>query len=603
MSSTLQAISVALGAMMPDPPADPGAITLSDQAMSDSAYDWVKGSLKTSTVLKSASTITLAPPAYLDSDHYPEDYTGSIEGVFNLSPEVNLAITDDRVISVTTNGGVIEGEYRGQVSGRVLLTPEPWRWIIQAYKLTESGSVQVPVQALADGSTGDFTIDLTSVSESYTGKWQLGILDANESYVPTGLKWPAGARYPYAEVRLYSVTDSTYFWSKVDARVGGEFFFENSTPGTKLVRLINLLTEEVLAEYVKPTGLVRSYTFAPGEQGYGTARDQQCFVYDQGLAIFAALSRNDFETASLMVRGLVLMQTIEGDRAGGFKLAVPQMSPSYGDPLYRIGSHAVAVDALLAYCSLARYYNLEVTGIARNSALLGCQFIRGALSDSPESAGLYRGGYSEYQGDILAEDAVIDWCSTEHNLDIRYVFKRAGPEFGMTPENWASYAYDLDNKIMQLLVSDDGSGFVQGINQGLKDTANPLDVNTWGSIFCSSIGAGFLARLQLSLADKFIVTEGTLRGYRPLDPDKGFPGAVATIWAEGTFGAILAAHRSNQPLLYRYLLEFIKPMQETDGSFRYATVYDQAYDIGTSKSIAGTAWAVIVVDGRELLWK
>lgn len=227
-----------------------GSLNVSDTQRSALALQWLKAQQQPSTHIAGDGSIAL-------SQVYGKSYTGPVSGTFTIGND-DANIVSDASIEITGHSSLPD-TFRGSVSGKVLTTPTAWRWIIQVYKENNGVYTQVPKQALADAVTGEFTIDLSDVTNPPAGSWAFGILDAENSYAPYGEKWPATPYYENLEVQLKLVTDGVYDWTSVPALASNSFTFDNSNTGTKLVRLVNTQTNEILAQYVPLTGLVRSY--------------------------------------------------------------------------------------------------------------------------------------------------------------------------------------------------------------------------------------------------------------------------------------------------------------------------------------------------------
>lgn len=574
------------------PSQGPAVLTTDDQARIALASSWMKNMTGTRTATVTNSTITP------DSDYNPS-YQGVVSGTFGLDGRSFSTSASISVSSPTT----VPDSYRGVISGQVLETPSPFRWIIQAYKRVNGVISQVPVQALADGTTGNFSIDLSGVDPSTQGEWMLGLLDADAGYAPYGSKWP-DAEYIGLEVQQYVITDTLYYWSTTPALTNGTFTFANSNTGSKLFRLVDTTTnpDDILAEYVKPTGLVRSYEYQVGETGYGTAVEDRSFAYDQAMAVFAAISTGDGALAKQLVNGLLQLQTQSGIHAGGFVFAGPQLSPSYTDMLYRTGAHAIATDALLAY--IETYPADADTALYKVAAESALDFMQMTLSLSGDTMGLFRGGYGLYSGtpQTFNDSYVIDWASTEHNIDAWHALMRAGRVLGNTITNYRLMADQLDTVMSQKLYNTAEHRFNQGMTASGQDVSDPLDVNSWGSIQLYASGKPELAQASLARLSLFSHTRGGIAGYSAFYDGGGYPGAVPTVWFEGSFGVALAYYKNGDYTAYRSAIDDLAAAQEVDGSFRYATDADTAYDIGVSKSVASTAWYIVATSGRNIFW-
>jgi hypothetical protein len=574
------------------PPSGDAVLTNTDISKIDAATAWLTSMTGTTTTTVTNSTIT-------PTVNHPESYQGSIDGTYNLD---GRGYATDAVISINSPV-VLTDDYRGVVNGHVLPAPEQWRWIIQAYKRVDGVINQVPVQALADGTTGDFSIDLSGISANTQGEWMFGILDANNSYSPYGSKWP-DANYVGLEVQQFVVTDSIYYWSTTSARTNGTFTFPNSNTGQKLYRLVDTTTDpdEILAEYIQPTGLIRSYLYQPGETGYGTAMENRSFVYDQAVALNAAISVGNNDLAKLLTDGLLRLQTTSGSHTGGFIFAGPQLSPSYTDPLYRTGAHAIATDALLTY--IQNYPNDPNKAAYIDAAKKALIFLNSTLSTSGATTGLYLGGFGQYSGSPQTFDPsyVIEWASTEHNIDSWHTLVRASKVLGDEVVNYTLQASNLETAIQTVLYNSSERRLNQGFNSNVPDTADPLDVNSWGAIQLYATGHIQEAQDALNRVSLFEHTVNTISGYAPFYDSPGYPGATPTIWYEGSFGVALAQYKLGNYTAYRNLLNALDDGQETDGSYRYATNPDTQYEIGSSKSVASTGWYIVATAGRDVVW-
>ena len=409
-----------------------------------------------------------------------------------------------------------------------------------------------------------------------------------------------GGVYQGVEFRQYVVADAAYYLGSAPAYTDGSFMFNSSNNGRKLIQLVDTNTDEVLAEYADVTGLVRSYAYTPGEQGYGTSIADRSFSYDQGLSLFAAMGTNDHAFAKTLVNGLLLMQTKTGPHAGGFVFSAPQLSPSEADPSYRTGSHSITTDALLAY--IQKYPDDPDIETYRSAALVALAFIERTFADSGPLEGLYRGGYGAYVGaqQIFDPTFTIEWASTEHNIDTWHTFMRAAAVLNDT--QYSTKAAALATAIMAKLYN----GAEQRLNQGLApsevDPADPLDVNSWGAIQLSGSGRHDEAIAALARVSRFENEKNGIVGYAPFYSSGGYPGATETVWYEGTFGVALAHYRLGDTAAYRAVINNSAAGQEADGSFRYATTVDAKYEIGASRSVASTAWYVLATTARDSIW-
>ena len=569
------------------------AVTTTDIATSAKALTWLKSQTQTETTITTPSS--LAP-----STEYPASYTGAIRGTFSLEG-ASYQTKNDAPLTITAPS-TVPPTYSGTVEGEVLVTPTTSRWIIQVYKKTANGYVQVPKQALADGETGAFSINLSDVVNPPEGEWAFGILDAENGYTPYGTQWPSQEYYDGLEVQQKLVTDSIYDWSSTRAYVDGTFSFPNSNTGKKLFRLVDTQSGAILAEHVQLTGLIRSYQLDSNDPAAGTAFEDRSFVYDQALALFAAISANDETLATTLVDGLLTLQETSGIHSGGFVFAASQLTPSSRDSLIRTGAHAIATDALLAY--IQKYPSGPQTAIYTESAVAALGFLDSTLSSTGTTAGLHLGGYGDYSGvgNSFNPAATISWASTEHNIDSWHTYVRAAKVLGNTSSNYTQKAAALQLAINEKLYNTAEARLNQGMTIDGPDTANPLDVNSWGAIQLYATGEQDKAFKAIEQLPAFQFTRAGVTGYAPFYDSIGYPGAVPNVWFEGSFGVALALLRVGDTTRYRTLVDNLQQAQQRDGSFVYATDPDPTYEIVDRKAVASTAWYILATTGRDSIW-
>ncbi len=567
-----------------------GILNVNDFQRSALAMHWLGNQIQTSTQTTGEGYVTT-------NQQYSKQYTGPISGTFAVDP-AKYPVVSDASIEITSPSALPDN-YSGTVTGKVLTTPTEWRWIIQVYKEVNGVYTQVPKQALADATTGEFTIDLSDVVNPPAGSWTFGILDAENSYAPYGEKWPAQTYYDGLEVQLKLVTDGIYDWDSIKAPADNTFTFPSSNTGVKMTRLVDTTTGEILAEYVPLTGLIRSYQIDEDDPAYGTAFGEETFVYDQAIGLLAAISTGDESFATRLVEGLLLMQETSGTHQGGFAFAAPQLAPEYRNVLIRTGAHAIATDALLAY--IEKYPSSVNNELYTERAQLALDFIDTTQSTAGTTQGLYLGGFGDYSGPggSFAPNTQITWASTEHNIDIWHTFKRAGAVIG---GSYGAKADALGAQMTAKLLNADTGRYSQGMTVDGPDIADPLDVNSWGAIQLYGTNQLTNAQVSLDALESFKVTRGGVVGYAPFYDSVGYPNATPTVWYEGSYGVLMAFARTGKISTYRAALNSLKTGQEPDGSFRYATDADPIYEISDHKSVASTAWFVLASTGLDGMW-
>lgn len=566
-----------------------GTLNSDDLQRSAQAMQWLRQQEQASTKIVGDGTIAT-------SQEYSKEEQGPISGTFTIGSG-NYPVVSDASLEVTSPANIPDS-YAGVVQGKVLTQPTAWRWIIQVYKEVNGVYTQVPKQALADATTGEFTIDLSDVADP-VGGWAFGILDAEASYAPYGEKWPSTEYYDGLSVELKLVTDGVYDWDTMRAPADNAFTFPNSNTGIKLVRLVDDTTGGVLAEYVPLTGLIRSYLIDSDDPAYGTAFGEQTFVYDQAIGLFAALSVNDEAFAERLVDGMLLMQETSGAHAGGFVFAAPQLGPEYRNSLIRTGAHAIATDALLAF--IEKYPNSAGNQTYRDRAQQALTFIDETQSQAGTTQGLYLGGYGDYSGlnGSFAPGVQITWASTEHNIDIWHAYTRAAV---VLDGSYQARANSLKQVMTAKLLNTTSGHYNQGMTATGPDAADPLDVNSWGAIQLYATGQKNSAQTSMDALAPFKFTRSGVTGYAPFYDSPGYPGATPTVWFEGSYGVLMAMARTGKIDQYRTLLNTLKVGQESDGSFRYATDVDPIYEISDHRSVAGTAWFILATNGLDAMW-
>jgi hypothetical protein len=525
---------------------------------------------------------------------YAAGWTGAVSGTFDLIG-VSYATVQPCPIVVTSPSGGVPGSYNGVVTGH--LTNGMTSGTILAFTLV-AGTEELQSPQCAIHSDGTFALNLAGADQP-AGAWNF--MAMNTKLVQQGSFWPSPATYENLEVQSYSITDTEYLTATQPASSANTFSFPSSEPGRKMFTLYDTSLEQYIAVYVPLTGNVRSYSITAGQPNYGTSLAYQSYQYDQAMCLLAAIAMNEPAIAQQLAAGLLAFQTAGGQNDGGFIFSGPQLSPSYGDPAYRTGSHAIGAYALLSYLDYAPGDDSRDYQGAAVSALdwLGTQLIQ----DGP-AAGLYLGGNGTYTGTppVLKAGAPILWAATEHQLDIWHAYVLAAEV--LAEPSWLSQASALETAILAGLW--DGSQFYQGSDPSgttmVPDTGNPLDGHSWGAIWAQDAGRPDIASkiLNSTALAPFLLTQEygghSVTGYQPeyaSDPSGDYPGATPTIWAEGTYGTAVAYQHLGNSAEAAVIIAAIDPLQNSDGSFPYVTVYDPVYDLTPSKAVIGPAWAIL----------
>ncbi|UDL16353.1 hypothetical protein SEA_ZOOMAN_69 [Microbacterium phage Zooman] len=538
----------------------------------------------------------LVRPTYPDSislaREYPFDYTGPVEANFS-TPLTDFSSAPGTFITIA-DPGYLGPEFRGTAFGSVTRTDGGTVSGLRVYygKVTDAfyelGYVTTDPQ-------GFFAADLSAVQTWQKGEWAFELRSGASTKI--GGRWPAGPIRSGVSAQLIVVTDSESIIDTQPVPVDGTVRFISSTPGTKRVRLIRNSNSEVLASSPIVTGNLRSYIVEPGQPGYGTAFAEQCYVYDQAVALMAAVAAGQ-DTAHLLAQGIMRLQTKTGTHAGAFRFSGRQESPQYGDPAYRTGAHAFAVHALLAYM-LA--YPQRASSI-KPAAEAGLAWLYARTATSGPAQGLVLGGFGVYSpvgggGQSFKEDYPLEWASTEHNIDAYFCYRIAHRVLG---GDWGLRAIALSQTMMSKLWNPTKGRLHQGMGPGGADTADPLDIHSWGAIFLHHIGEHAKAEftmseeqlepfLHLGIAPNTNIVTGYSTAYNSL----GYPDMNPHVWWEGTFSVAYALKKIGQGTRALEVIDLAQPGQNADGSFPYVNTPIPAYELSPYRSVASSAWAVL----------
>ncbi len=472
------------------------------------------------------------------------------------------------------------------VTGRVTLPPQPGRWIIQVYRSRNDQRSQLPVQSVA-GPDGKFSIDLSGTDPG-PGVWEFGVLDAVTDKPTDGDPWSSAGTYSGWEIRSFATTDARHLVGVQPASADGSFRFDSSAPGTKTFQLVAIEPGEsypagrILAEHAPATGLVRSLSAAAGNED----AQSRSYSYDQALALQSALVMDDLATARILVQGLIALQTRSGQQAGGFVSSAPQSNPAGGEPTYRTGNTAIALYSLMSYLQRTAESEPDALAIRQAANQAADWLLRQQLSTGP-MAGLLTAGWDPAG---VETGTRLPFASTEHNLDAWHALSRAGQVLNC-PRCTAA-ADTLHDAIPAILWDSSGGGFLQGMRPEGADRVEPLDVNSWGSIFLDAIGRTDLAATSLGRTAAFAVSDQSLSGYLAFRPQPTMPNPVPSVWLEGSFGVALAQARHGGGG-YADTMACLVAAQRRDGSMPMASSVDVDRELSTASSVAATTWFIL----------
>src|SRR5664280_2545524 len=154
-------------------------------------------------------------------------------------------------------------------------------------------------------------------------------------------------------------------------------------------------------------------------------------------------------------------------------------------------------------------------------------------------------------------------------------------------------ADSLQKAIVNVLWDPSGTGFSQGMRPEGRDTVDPLDINSWGSIFLDAIGQTDLATASLEHTSAFRISDSPITGYLAFRPQPAIPDPVPSVWFEGSFGVAFARARHGDVLGYNETLAGLRAAQRPDGSFPVATSADRGRDLTPVSAVAPTTWFIL----------
>lgn len=544
----------------------------------------------------------LLRPRYIDIIEldrlYPANYTGPVNASFAAPQGVTWTTEPGTWITIGNPGDILP-DYRGTVNGRVLRPGFGGQTVkLQAGKVTDDFYMQEEVTTDSDGYFG---IDLSGVPASIGGAWGFRAVSLlGDQY---GGDWPSGEVFLAVDAQLEVIGDASDIVKTIPAPVDGVIHFASSTPGLKRVRLIDDtvgIEDNLIAMTELITGNIRSYGVEEGQPGYGTRFAEQSYVYDQALALMAAVGRRDDEAVHKLAQGVLRLQTTTGPNFGGFRFSGRQESALYGDPAYRTGAHAFAVHALLAYAQAYPLYAMTVSDPI-SFGLYWAEQQAAPVGSNRE--GLYLGGNGVYTpdgggGQSFQENYPLTWASTEHNIDLYFMFRIAART--LADPTYDVKAEALADAMMEKLWNEELQRLNQGLQVGGPDTADPLDIHSWGSIFLSHIGEN--ARAQNTMTptqlDPFLFETTApngeqVSGYATSYDSPGYPGMAPHVWWEGTFSVAYALKKLGEDGRAAQVIAGANPAQFADGSFPYVAPADPGYELFPYRSVASTAWSVL----------
>lgn len=507
---------------------------------------------------------------------YGYDHLGPIAGSF--TPPDGRPTLPGHPLRVLSPYPIPQG-HAGPIAGTLEGVPAG-RYRVDGYLYTDAEYYQSSSAVVEHPGSGASAWSLDAFG--FAGEWRLKLVNA-DSGAQVGATWVTNVPPSYVglELRYWLATDALYLQAVAPAYTTHRWEFSKDHPGWAVVELAEP-GGAVLGRWAPRTGRVRSYRLAPGDEGFGTPFEHRCYAYDQALCVLAFLREGDLGRAVEVARGLAQAQLPSGAWPFSFGQVALQ-----ADPYLRTGANAWAVHALAELLRAAPDPSLE------QSLRAGLGYL--ASLQHPQ-LGLLRGGSGRYLADGSFDAGyTVPWFSTEHNLDAFFAFTSAQAALGEA--EWGQRAGAVLEGMLSHLWDEEGGRFWQGLldEGGTPDGAGALDCHSWGALLLAAAGRWDQARRALSRVNLHYRVEGL--GYKPYAPEEGYPGALPTLWLEGSFGVALALLRLGHVGAAVTLLRAYLPLQAADGSFRYALRRDAALQVADLPAVASTAWCVLATGG------
>lgn len=369
----------------------------------------------------------------------------------------------------------------------------------------------------------------------------------------------------------------------------GTFLFSRSWPGAKSFRLTRTATGGLLTVWEDPL-CIRSYRM-PADAGSETVRvmKDRTYTYDQAVSAMALIAQNHSQVERF-IRGLCAIVG-SGGSEGSVPFFVNRMSAQTSSQYYRTGNAAWVAYALAYY--LLKYPNGGMAADARDKLMQCVSWIeKFRVTDSGDiRSGLYISGSGRYLDGVFYPDFKADWCTSEHQFDLWFVFDLMG-RVGFT--GYAEKAKALADAIMEKLWVEDEGRFYAGMRTTGPDNASPLDCSSWGGLFVANIDMD-KARRCFTYLERFWYATHEATGYTPYHPKHGYPNKQRGVWVEGSAGVALLARRLGMDDIARDILARLAPLRTRYG-YIDSSDYPDNDDMPAWPSSCNTAWVILACD-------
>ncbi|GCN86336.1 hypothetical protein ExPECSC006_02782 [Escherichia coli] len=390
-------------------------------------------------------------------------------------------------------------------------------------------------------------------------------------------------------IAMCTSTTLEYQVSSVVLDSDGTFGFARSWPGAKSFKLYRTSNDGLVTVREDPL-CIRSYRM-PSDAGDETVRvmKDRTYTYDQAVSAIALMAQGHSQVERF-VRGLCAIVG-SGGSEGSVPFFVNRMSAQTSSQYYRTGNAAWVAYALAYY--LLKYPDGEMAVVARDKLTQCAEWIETfRVADSGDIRyGLYTSGSGRYLDGVFYPDFKADWCTSEHQFDLWFLFDLMG-RVGFT--GYAEKAKALADAIMEKLWVEDEGRFYAGMRTTGVDKASPLDCASWGGLFVANIDME-KARRCFTYLGRFWYATHDATGYTPYHPEYGYPNKQRGVWVEGSAGVALLARRLGDDATAMDILARLAPLRTRYG-YIDSCDYPDNDDMPAWPSSCNTAWMILACD-------
>ncbi|EEI1441422.1 hypothetical protein GTS13_004735 [Salmonella enterica] len=385
---------------------------------------------------------------------------------------------------------------------------------------------------------------------------------------------------------LYTSTTLEYQSAAMVLNTDGTFSFKRSWPGVKSFKLFRTSNNGLVTVWEDPL-CIRSYRM-PSDAGDEMVRvmKDRTYTYDQAVSAIALMAQGNSQVEQF-VRGLCAIVG-SGGSEGSVPFFVNRMSAQTSSQYYRTGN-AAWVGYALAYYLLK--YPTGAQAVAARDKLTQCaEWIdKFRVTDIRDVRyGLYTSGSGRYVNGVFYPDFEADWCTSEHQFDLWFLFELMGRvRFTGYTEKAAALAASILDK---LWVEKEGT-FRAGMRKTGPDNASPLDCSSWGGLFVANIDMEKARRCYACL-ERFWYATHDVTGYTPYHPNYGYPNKQRGVWVEGSAGVALLARRLGMDDTARDILARLAPLRTRYG-YIDSCDYPDSDDMPAWPSSCNTAWMIL----------